>query len=442
VIGFDSFEYASLTDVGIRRSHNQDAHASLLASDSGQWQEQGHIFLVADGMGAHAVGELASELAVSLIPHTYHKYAPQGGVPALRKAFVEANASIHAKGQQNPEFGGMGTTTTALLIRPEGAWVGHVGDSRAYRIRGQQIEQMSFDHSLVWEMARRQGVNPEGLHGIPTNVIVRSLGPEPLVEVDVEGPHPIKGGDIFLLCSDGLSGQVSDVEMGAIASSLPPAEACRVLVDLANLRGGPDNITVLIVRTNELASKKKTPASAHRPWYRRIPWPTWFLLAGVLLAAEAVYLVYFSRLEKEAETITDPTPLMRSVGRGSFVLSALAILIGIVGLALHVAREKKRIASEPVFPPPRIYRHAPSQLDRPVLDKLLTTLNGYGQQIREKQWEIDWASYDNHAASAENLLTQGKVTESFREYCQALRLLADAVQRQRPKGQAFQPLWG
>src|SRR5262249_1176895 len=159
-------------------------------------------------------------------------------VPALRKAFVEANASIHAKGQQNPEFGGMGTTTTALLLRPEGAWVGHVGDSRAYRIRGSQIEQMSFDHSLVWEMAKRKGVDPEGLPDIPSNVIVRSLGPEPLVEVDVEGPHAIKAGDVFLLCSDGLSGQVSDAEIGAVASALPPAEACRVLVDVANLRGG------------------------------------------------------------------------------------------------------------------------------------------------------------------------------------------------------------
>ena len=194
MIGHDSIEYASLTDVGVRRSHNQDAHATLLASDDEQWAVRGHIFLVADGMGAHAVGELASELAVGIIPHTYHKYAPQGGVPALRKAFVEANASIHAKGQQNPEFGGMGTTTTALLLRPDGAWVGHVGDSRAYRIRAGKIEQMSFDHSLVWEMARRQRVDPEGLSGIPSNVIVRSLGPEPLVQVDLEGPHPIKAG--------------------------------------------------------------------------------------------------------------------------------------------------------------------------------------------------------------------------------------------------------
>src|SRR5947209_14444358 len=199
-------------------------------------------------MGAHAVGEKASEQATRVIPHTYDKYAEHGPVPALRKAFIEANASIHACGQQNREFEGMGTTGTALVLRPEGAWVGHVGDSRVYRIRNGQIEQLSFDHSLVWELARRQRVNPEDLHGIPPNVIVRSLGPEPLVQVDIEGPHPVLPGDVYLLCSDGLSGQVTDREIGAVVTALPPAEACRFLVHLANLQGGPDNITVLVIR--------------------------------------------------------------------------------------------------------------------------------------------------------------------------------------------------
>src|SRR5262249_34139994 len=192
--------------------------------------------MVADGMGAHAVGELASKLAIDIIPHTYTKYAHEGPAAALRKAFVEANLSIHNRGQQNREFAGMGTTGTALLLRPEGVWIGHVGDSRAYRIRAGQIEQLSFDHSLHWELARRQHINPDKLQGIPSNVIVRSLGPEPLVQVDVEGPHLVCGGDIYVLCSDGLSGPLSDHEIGAIATVLPPAEACRFLVDLANLR--------------------------------------------------------------------------------------------------------------------------------------------------------------------------------------------------------------
>src|SRR5260370_39368521 len=110
------------------------------------------------------------------------------------------------------------------------------------------VEQLSFDHSLVWEIERRQSVQPETLKGYRSNVIIRSLGPDPLVQVDIEGPHPLRPGDIFLLCSDGLSGQLTDHEIGAIASVLPPAESCRFLVHLTNLRGGPDNITVVIIR--------------------------------------------------------------------------------------------------------------------------------------------------------------------------------------------------
>ena len=425
MFGYDTIEYASLTDVGIRRSHNQDAHATLLASDEQQWQERGHLFLVADGMGAHAVGELASELAAGIIPHTYHKQAAQSGVPSLRKAFIEANATIHAKGQQNPEFSGMGTTTTALLIRPEGAWVGHVGDSRAYRIRDGQIEQMSFDHSLVWEIARRHGVEPEGLPGIPSNVIVRSLGPEPLVEVDIEGPHPVRAGDIYLLCSDGLSGQVSDAEIGAIASSLPPAEACRVLVGLANLRGGPDNVTVLIVQVKEKAGA----AVAHegsRDRYLRIPWPMGALLLGVLLASGAGVLTNYSIY-----------PLNLAV----FVLAGAAIVTGLVGLQAFYNREKNGLTSEPESPLPPIYRQTPCRIGQPLVEDLARFLSASKHQILEKQWDADWTAYQLHIESAEKCAHDRQLVDAFREYCGAVPVLAETVQRHRPKGEAFQPLW-
>jgi protein phosphatase len=426
VIGYDSIEYASLTDVGIRRSHNQDAHAALLAGDVEQWRQRGHIFLVADGMGAHAVGELASELAVSIIPHTYQKHALQEGVPALRKAFVEANATIHAKGQQNPEFGGMGTTTTALLLRPEGAWIGHVGDSRAYRVRGEQIEQMSFDHSLHWEMARRQGVAPEGLRGIPSNVIVRSLGPEPLVQVDLEGPHEVRAGDIFLLCSDGLSGQVSDLEMGAIARLLPPAEACRLLVDLANLGGGPDNITVLIVRINVPAGSTPEDNTDRPPWYRRIPWPLAALVIGVMLAGGAGLLTYYQ---------------VSFLNVAAFILAALAILAGLLGLLISYNQEHQRRRSELGDARPHIYRQVRCPLNRLLVEKMAKAVDDLKQQLQEKQWQADWSGHQRHQETAETLLQQGNLAESFREYCRSVRLLTEALQRQRPKGEAFQPVW-
>jgi protein phosphatase len=427
VIGFETVEYASLTDVGVRRSHNQDAHSTLLANDEEQWHERGHIFLVADGMGAHAVGELASELAVSIIPHTYHKYAPQGAIPALRKAFIEANASIHAKGQQNPEFGGMGTTTTALLLRPEGAWIGHVGDSRTYRIRHGNIEQLSFDHSLLWEIARRQGVDPDTLPDIQKNVIVRSLGPEPLVQVDVEGPHPIRPGDIFVLCSDGLSGHLSDSEIGAIAGSLPAAEACQFLVDLANLRGGQDNITVLIVRVNSRPDDCQPKKVVQPRWYRRMPWPLTALVAGVLLVGIAAYLYHIA---------------MRPVSIAVFIVAAAAIIGGLGGLVMTLAREKRRLADDPGFSKPKVYRQAPCQTERPLVEKLSKAVKNLKQQIKEKHWEMDWSAYQQHEDAAEALIGQEKLTEGFCEYCRGMRMLAETVQRYRPRGpEGFAPLW-
>src|SRR5207237_4355846 len=142
---------------------------------------------------------------------------------------------------------------------------------------------------------RIKGVDPDDVHDIPSNVIHRCLGPEPNVKVDIEGPHPLKDGDIFLLCSDGLSGPVSDPEIGAVASLLPPAEACRFLVDLANLRGGPDNITAMVVRfagEEETQGQRDTQTRGTKrslgprvlAALRWLPWPLALLLLGLVLA--------------------------------------------------------------------------------------------------------------------------------------------------------------
>jgi len=430
VTRFDQIEHASLTDVGVRRSHNQDSHAIQLARDDEQWHERGHLFLVADGMGAHAVGEKASEQASSLIPHTYHKYVHQGPRAALRKAFIEANASIHACGQQNREFAGMGTTTTALLIRPEGAWIGHVGDSRAYRIRNGLIEQLSYDHSWVWEYARLKRIDPSEVQDIPSNVIHRCLGPEPLVQVDIEGPHPIQSGDIFVLCSDGLSGPVSDHEIGAIASVLPPAEACRLLVDLANLRGGPDNITVVIVRiggpsaqSNGTVVPTKGPSAF---FWSALPWWPFALLIGTLLVLLAILL----QVEQ------------RSTAAGwVFVLGSAAIVAGLAGLALHYHRERLQAALEEEQTPPRIHRQTPCRIEPLLLDRLIRAVRTLHQHAVEKQWSPDWKSYEEAAAAAEALLQKGDLPGAFREYCRALMPLTQELNRQRNKEESFQPLW-
>jgi protein phosphatase len=240
---------AAVTDTGMRRANNQDSFTSVRASHVGAWRQRGHVFLVADGMGAHAVGELASKMACDLIPHTYMK--SRGGTPAeaISKAFREVSALIHSRASANRDFQGMGTTCSSLVLLPEGALIAHVGDSRVYRVRNERIDQLSFDHSLVWELVRRNHLTSEQANlSVPKNVITRSLGPELEIEVDIEGPLAVAVGDVYLLCSDGLSGPVEDPEIGAFAAHFHPRDACRFLVNLANLRGGLDNITVMIVR--------------------------------------------------------------------------------------------------------------------------------------------------------------------------------------------------
>ena len=240
---------AAATDTGMRRSNNQDSLTVVRSSKAESWRQRGHLFMVADGMGAHAVGELASKLACDNIPHNYTKIKAATPTEAITKAYKEVGGLIHGKASANRDFQGMGTTASTLILLPEGALIAHVGDSRVYRIRNGRIDQLSFDHSLAWELVRRNHLSEEQANkAVPRNVITRSLGPDPNTEVDIEGPSPVEPGDVFLLCSDGLSGPVADHELGAFAANFHPKNACRYLIHLANLRGGMDNISVVIAR--------------------------------------------------------------------------------------------------------------------------------------------------------------------------------------------------
>jgi protein phosphatase len=412
--------------VGVRRSHNQDSSAVLLAADPEQWQQRGHVFMVADGMGGHAVGELASELASSIIPHTYHKYSNEGPEPALRKAYLEANASIHARGQQNQEFAGMGTTSTTLLLRPEGAWIGHVGDRRVYRIRRAHIPPLSF----------AQGVAPEHLVSEHrNNVIVLSLGPDADVEVDIEGPHPIQPGDIYLICSDGLSGPVSDEEMGAIAVTLPPEEACRFLVHLANLRGGPDNITVVIVRVGNGSASNSDHGSrpAQKSKIRRFSWTIALLVVGLILAAVAVNLA--------SDSFYRPASGRMAASVVFFVLAIGSISAGLVGLAVHYARQRPSSSSNDQDSGLHVYRQAECHVDQPLVDRLMEAEKILAQQIRDNNWEVDWETNEAQRQLAEQALKAKDLTGAFRGYCRALLPLTDTLERYRNKEELFQPLW-
>jgi PPM family protein phosphatase len=237
------------SDVGLRRANNQDSHGVAMAHDLAEWRERGHLFVVADGMGAHAAGELASKLAVDNVTHLYRKHREAAPPEAIRTAIEEANGEIHRRGQANISYHNMGTTCSTLLLLPQGAVIGHVGDSRVYVARSGWLQQLTFDHSLVWEIRQATHAgDADVIPGIPKNVITRSLGPQPTVQPDLEGPFPTDVGDTFLICSDGLTGRVSDEEIASFLTHCVPADAVDALVTLAVLRGGHDNITVILVR--------------------------------------------------------------------------------------------------------------------------------------------------------------------------------------------------
>jgi serine/threonine protein phosphatase PrpC len=263
-VGFGtSLDYCDLTDVGRRRANNQDSKAILVPLSGEQFRRRGWLFVVADGMGAHAAGEKASALAVEHVPLAYEKLAARSPPLALKTSIEHANAEIHARGESAFDLRGMGTTCTALALVPRGALIGHVGDSRAYRIRGDRIEQWSRDHSLAWEIeSLRQPVADEP---IPKNIITRSMGPHPQVAVDLEGPFAVEPGDVLLLCSDGLSGPVADQEIGLLAGRLPPTDAAEALLGLSLVRGAPDNVTLIVARVGE---KEASRVAAGDP-----PWP-------------------------------------------------------------------------------------------------------------------------------------------------------------------------
>ncbi len=241
-------QYASKTDVGMRRSANQDSLVVRLCSDYEEWQRCGHLFVVADGMGGHSVGDLASRITVEALPQAFYRVDADTIQERVRRAMMAANKAVNDRGIQNPEFADMGTTCSAVCLSERGAVIGHIGDSRIYRVRNQQIAQLTFDHSLQWEMirlGRATTANVDLFH--PRNVITRCIGPDPNVKVDVEGPFSVRVGDRFVLCSDGLSNHVSDSEIGQIVAALPPTDASRLLINLANCRGGSDNSTVIVV---------------------------------------------------------------------------------------------------------------------------------------------------------------------------------------------------
>jgi len=265
-------EAYGISDVGLQREHNEDSFAVL---------PDFSLFIVADGMGGHRAGDVASKLATEAIGGFFKKTATEDATwpfhfdpnlsdeeNKLLTSVRIANRQIFEHSSRSSDLRGMGTTVVGALFsrKKNRMFVSHVGDSRAYRVREGNIEQLTRDHSLVNDyLAAMPDMTDEQRSELPKNVITRALGMQDSVEVDIQNDE-CRLGDAFILCSDGLSGMISDGEIREVVSGAASLEeACRKLVALANEHGGEDNITAVVIRIVDEAATRSLELSATQP---------------------------------------------------------------------------------------------------------------------------------------------------------------------------------
>ena len=242
---------AAVTDAGRRRRHNEDAYVC-----------EPPLFAVADGMGGAQAGEIASRLAAAALRRPAQSDVGEGKEHVV-SLIQEANRRVYEAAAEDESVSGMGTTMTAAVAEDDAVWIGHVGDSRAYLVREGRLEQLTEDHSLVAELVRSGKLSPEEAEAHPQrSVITRALGTESDVDVDVFSVQPQRG-DLFMLCSDGLTSMLSDEAILDILERERDdvQRAAKKLVDAANDEGGEDNITVVLFEIVEQAQSEEVGAS-------------------------------------------------------------------------------------------------------------------------------------------------------------------------------------
>jgi PPM family protein phosphatase len=254
-------EFFSALDTGRARSNNEDAV---------RVDEDLALAVLADGMGGYNAGEVASAMAVDHICQDIRRWLTEVTSPrdeneirqALMASAQQANRAVFDASQSRAEYAGMGTTLVTALFNDDRLWIGHVGDSRAYRLRGGKLEQLSRDHSLLQEQIDAGLLTPEeAVYSMNRNLVTRAVGVEPDVELEVVG-HDLRSGDIVLLCSDGLSDMLPDAAIAQVMRASDNLElTAQALIAAANAAGGRDNISVVLVRA------KGGAAQSGRAWW-------------------------------------------------------------------------------------------------------------------------------------------------------------------------------
>jgi PPM family protein phosphatase len=242
-------EVASLSDVGCQRENNEDSYLYWEPADS-DFERKGRLAVIADGMGGYEGGQEASRLAVQTIREVYDNVVADDPQAALLEAFAAAHERIQAYASQHPDLHGMGTTCTALVVRGKELFFAHVGDSRLYLVRRANISRLTRDHSYVARLVENGIVRPEDAEKHPQrHILTAALGSGTHVSIDgAENSVALHEGDDLILCTDGLWGVVTEQELAAAVGGRSPTESCASLVKLALQRGGPDNITIQVLR--------------------------------------------------------------------------------------------------------------------------------------------------------------------------------------------------
>lgn len=256
-------KHAAKTDMGQVRENNEDKFDFYEPEVPSVLAARGCFYAVADGVGGALAGQIASELMLKTLVYNYYNHPAPDVETALHEAIVEANSKVYSLAQMIPERSGMGTTLTAAVFIEDRVVVAQVGDSRCYLLRDGMAHQITRDHSWVEEQVRAGIMTRNDAETSPfRNVITRSIGAAAMVQPDFF-IEQVRVGDLFVLCSDGLTGHVHDEEMTRIVTKQSPSEAARQLIELANAHGGRDNITVFVLSVRDLlAVPTHMPVSA------------------------------------------------------------------------------------------------------------------------------------------------------------------------------------
>ena len=242
-------EAGGLTDAGPHRETNEDTIGSFAPSDPLALQRKGYLYVVADGLGGHNAGEVASASAVARLGEEY--YSPSNNTriePALRQAVQAANLRIHELTHRHPEYHSMETTLSAIAIAGAQAYIAHIGDTRVYHWRAGRLNQLTADHSEAAELVRMRILKPERIRDHPgRSTLTRTLGSRLIPRPDYLR-QPVVAGDQFVLCSDGLWSEIEDAELGEVLAKHLPAQACRELLERALARDCSDNVSVQVIR--------------------------------------------------------------------------------------------------------------------------------------------------------------------------------------------------